>query len=47
MKNGLLSPALSSSFWGGEGEGKRCCARSKLVAEQYRSQTGAAERVVS
>src|SRR5947208_15955160 len=33
IKNGLLSPTLSS-FVGGEGEGKRSCAPSKLLAEQ-------------
>src|SRR5213082_1226693 len=33
MKNGLLSPALSS-FGEGEGEGKRRCARGKLLAKQ-------------
>ena len=22
-------------FWGGEGEGNRCCGPSKLLAEQY------------
>src|SRR5437016_8622253 len=33
MKNGLLSPALSSCGEG-EGEGKRRCARGKLLAKQ-------------
>src|SRR2546423_10475118 len=42
IKNGLLSPALSS-FFGGEGEGKRWCAPSKLLAEQKWSQTRAPE----
>src|SRR5256885_16776159 len=38
IKNGLLSPTLSS-FFGGEGEGKRWCAPSKLLAEQKWSVT--------
>ena len=31
-------------FWGGEGEGKRCCAPNQLLAEQYWSVTAAATK---